>query len=178
MRRQDGTGLQALLLSIVHSLQMARCLPMYCSSVAADSMHSTSGVSSRVWALDIASEDCKGHLNHPEPEIPLSGPSLCVFWESRFTLETVLLLCRLKDKGVGRDGEWGSLLDKPPLCQASAEDSPTLSHLLSIFMERHWLLWKVRSGCCIEVAAVSIVCFVAVSACTASPLSSSGCHAR
>ena len=54
--------------------------------------------------------------------------------------------CRLKDKGVGRDGEWGSLLGKPPLLGASAEDSATLSHLLSLFVQRHWLLWKVGAG--------------------------------
>lgn len=66
--------------------------------------------------------------------------------------------CRLKDKGVGRDGEWGSLLGKPPLLGASAEDSATLSHLLSLFVERHWLLWKVGAvGWCAGLVGVGLL---------------------
>ena len=51
---------------------------------------------------------------------------------------------RLKDKGVGKDAEWGSLLEKAPLRHADDLDSATLSHAVDIFVERHHLLWKVQ----------------------------------
>jgi len=44
---------------------------------------------------------------------------------------------------VGKDAEWGSLLEKPPLRHADDTDSATLSHAVDIFVERHHLLWKV-----------------------------------
>ena len=50
---------------------------------------------------------------------------------------------RLKDKGVGKDAEWGSLLEKAPLRHADDLDSASLSHAVDIFVERHHLLWKV-----------------------------------
>ena len=50
---------------------------------------------------------------------------------------------RLQDKGVGKDAEWGSLLEKPPLRHADDTDSATVSHAVDIFVERHHLLWKV-----------------------------------
>lgn len=53
--------------------------------------------------------------------------------------------CRLQDKGVGKDAEWGSLLEKAPLRHADDVDSATLSHAVDIFVERHHLLWKVQS---------------------------------
>ena len=53
---------------------------------------------------------------------------------------------RLKDKGVGKDAEWGSLLEKAPLQHADDLESASLSHAVDIFVERHHLLWKVRSG--------------------------------
>ena len=52
--------------------------------------------------------------------------------------------CRLQDKGVGKDAEWGSLLEKTPLRHADDLDSSSLSHAADIFVERHHLLWKVR----------------------------------
>ena len=59
----------------------------------------------------------------------------------------VPIICdRLKDKGVGKDAEWGSLLEKAPLKHADDLDSASLSHAVDIFVERHHLLWKVRSG--------------------------------
>ena len=58
----------------------------------------------------------------------------CCFWG---------LPCRLKDKGVGKDAEWGSLLEKPLLRYAGDADSAGLSHFVDIFVERHHLLWKV-----------------------------------
>ena len=74
--------------------------------------------------------------------------------------------CRLKDKGVGRDGEWGSLLGKPPLLGASAEDSATLSHLLSLFVQRHWLLWKVGAlGWCAGLVRLGCGCCTPVLTC-------------
>ena len=53
--------------------------------------------------------------------------------------------CRLQDKGVGKDAEWGSLLEKAPLRHADDTDSASLSHAADIFVERHHLLWKVQS---------------------------------
>ena len=55
-----------------------------------------------------------------------------------------VLMHRLQDKGVGKDAEWGSLLEKPPLRHADDSTSATLSHAVDIFVERHHLLWKVR----------------------------------
>lgn len=59
-------------------------------------------------------------------------------------------VCRLQDKGVGKDAEWGSLLEKPPLKHADDTDSATLSHAVDIFVERHHLLWKVGSDPCVS----------------------------
>ena len=55
------------------------------------------------------------------------------------------MIYRLQDKGVGKDAEWGSLLEKPPLRHADDTDSATLSHAVDIFVERHHLLWKVHA---------------------------------
>ena len=57
----------------------------------------------------------------------------------------VIIVCdRLKDKGVGKDAEWGSLLEKAPLRHADDLESASLSHAVDICVERHHLLWKVR----------------------------------
>lgn len=62
-------------------------------------------------------------------------------------IPSALCLClRLKDKGVGKDAEWGSLLEKAPLRHADDLDSASLSHAVDIFVERHHLLWKVSLG--------------------------------
>ena len=56
------------------------------------------------------------------------------------------MLLRLKDKGVGKDAEWGSLLEKAPLRHADDLDNASLSHAVDIFVERHHLLWKASLG--------------------------------
>ena len=71
---------------------------------------------------------------------------------------------RLKDKGVGKDAEWGSLLEKAPLRHADDLDSASLSHAVDIFVERHHLLWKVRldlGPCCAATALPLQYCYSA-----------------
>ena len=74
-----------------------------------------------------------------------------MLWCVNLDLQSLLPYCscvgcgRLQDKGVGKDAEWGSLLEKPPLRHADDTDSATLSHAIDIFVERHHLLWKVSA---------------------------------
>lgn len=54
------------------------------------------------------------------------------------------LMGRLKDKGVGLDAHWQSILGKPPFVGplSSPNRSQSLQHLEGIFVERCHLLWK------------------------------------
>ncbi len=45
---------------------------------------------------------------------------------------------------MGKDAEWGSILRRPLFASADAGGSASLDHLVSIFVERHHLLYKVR----------------------------------
>lgn len=63
-----------------------------------------------------------------------------------YPVVVVRLMDKLQDKGVGKDAEWGSLLEKPPLRHADDTDSATLSHAVDIFVERHHLLWKAHDA--------------------------------
>jgi hypothetical protein len=59
---------------------------------------------------------------------------------------------------VGKDAEWGSLLEKPPLRHADDTDSATLSHAVDIFVERHHLLWKVCSDFfCLDLVLIGLL---------------------
>ncbi|KAL3162159.1 hypothetical protein ABBQ32_009867 [Trebouxia sp. C0010 RCD-2024] len=63
-----------------------------------------------------------------------------------YPVVVVRLMDKLKDKGVGKDAEWGSLLEKAPLRHADDLDSASLSHAVDIFVERHHLLWKAHDA--------------------------------
>ncbi|DBA78426.1 hypothetical protein WJX79_008278 [Trebouxia sp. C0005] len=63
-----------------------------------------------------------------------------------YPIIVVRLMDKLQDKGVGKDAEWGSLLEKPPLRHADDTDSATLSHAADIYVERHHLLWKAHDA--------------------------------
>lgn len=54
------------------------------------------------------------------------------------------LLHRLQEQGVGKDGDWGSILRRPLFAGASDGGSASLAHLVSLFVERHHTMWKVR----------------------------------
>ncbi|KAL3147449.1 hypothetical protein ABBQ38_014508 [Trebouxia sp. C0009 RCD-2024] len=63
-----------------------------------------------------------------------------------YPVVVVRLMDKLKDKGVGKDAEWGSLLEKAPLRHADDLESASLSHAVDIFVERHHLLWKAHDA--------------------------------
>ena len=46
---------------------------------------------------------------------------------------------------MGTDGVWCSILQRPLFSRAAGETSATLAHLSAIFVERHHLVWKVKT---------------------------------
>ena len=52
------------------------------------------------------------------------------------------LVERLCEKGMARSQEWDGLLQRPPFKGASAGGSASLEHLVSLFVERSYELWK------------------------------------
>lgn len=52
------------------------------------------------------------------------------------------LMAQLQGQGVGKDSYWKSLLERRLFREADDGGSATLSHLVSIFVERSNLLWK------------------------------------
>ncbi|KAK9829524.1 hypothetical protein WJX72_006318 [[Myrmecia] bisecta] len=54
------------------------------------------------------------------------------------------LMERLKEQGIGKDAEWGSILSRPLFAGAGAGGSASLDHLVQIFVERHHLMWKAQ----------------------------------
>ena len=62
-------------------------------------------------------------------------------------VSSMLSASRLQDKGVGTDQEWHNLLQKPLFTTAASETSASLAHISDIFVERHYLVWKVRCSC-------------------------------
>lgn len=49
---------------------------------------------------------------------------------------------QLREKGVGRDAWWGSILERRLFMSASDGGSASLAHLVAIFVERQHLVWK------------------------------------
>lgn len=47
---------------------------------------------------------------------------------------------------MGNDALWLSILRRPLFARAADDASASLAHLTDIFVERQWLLWKVRNS--------------------------------
>lgn len=51
-------------------------------------------------------------------------------------------ICRLEDKGVHPDSEFKQILKNRLFADAGEEENASLSHLISIYVERHFTLYK------------------------------------
>lgn len=53
--------------------------------------------------------------------------------------------CRLEDKGVNADPEFKQTLKHKLFADARDDENASLSHLISIYVERQFTLYKVRA---------------------------------
>lgn len=148
----DGGAALALLPNYVYSLALAR---FWQEQQQQQRATAAAGASTSTAAAAAGDEDDSGGAAgaHPSSHDSLVSAMLL------YPMVVPQLMARLQGQGVGKDSYWKSLLDRRLFKEAGDGGSATLSHLVSIFVERSHLLWKAadvqvgggqgcEQGCC------------------------------